>query len=524
MTLFSSGSRGYWIEPFQVDGATPFATAVRLDLRIVGGLSDGYLFVSIDGSNSNPDPRTAIAAAPFHGPTAWTSLGPFRNDTQVVEPKRPYYLKVAFVANATSGQVEVDLDNVRLSWRTDAGVVLYIPAPYPYPLFRSQDKALFLTYYGLVVAAIAVFGGYYVIAERKALWTAFRAPIGAIGTRLRARSAWIAVAQVWMAVTFVQVAVILSLEAIGIQPSNPIQIDSRNTWVILFELANAGVYEEIAFRLLLIGAPMALGSLAIRLYEAARGPEGRLLGAAGQHVVGGWRYLFGGVLRADSPKETKVAAWGVLFASAAIFGLAHQPGWGWWKVGPTFVAGLGFGYLFLRHGIGASVLAHFVNDYFLALYFEGVGGTGLELFLSLLFFGLAVAGAGFLVWYSIDAVRHLTALVGEFRPPRPVRAATVPPGPPPPPNPGSSTTVPRAPGPLMTPPAPGLGAWSPAPSAGPPTTVFRDPGRIPRDYAPSFVPPPYGYPPVRFQCPTCGWVEARYDAGRFTCTRCGRTA
>ena len=524
MTLFSSGSRGYWIQPFQVDGATPFATAVRLDLRIIGGLSDGYLFVSIDGSNSNPDPRTAIAAVPFHGPTGWTSLGPFRNDTQVVEPRRPYYLKVAFVANATSGQVEVDLDNVRLSWRTDAGVVLYVPAPYPYPLFRSQDKALFLTYYGLVVAAIAVFGGYYVIAERKALWTAFRAPIGAIGTRLRARSAWIAVAQVWMAVTFVQVAVILSLEAIGIQPSNPIQIDSRNTWVILFELANAGVYEEIAFRLLLIGAPMALGPLAIRLYEAARGPEGRLLGAAGQHVVGGWRYLFGGVLRADSPKETKVAAWGVLFASAAIFGLAHQPGWGWWKVGPTFVAGLGFGYLFLRHGIGASVLAHFVNDYFLALYFEGVGGTGLELFLSLLFFGLAVAGAGFLVWYSIDAVRHLTALVGEFRPPRPVRAATVPPGPPPPPNPGSSTTVPRAPGPLMTPPAPGLGAWSPAPSAGPPATVFRDPGRIPRDYAPSFVPPPYGYPPVRFQCPTCGWVEARYDAGRFTCTRCGRTA
>jgi len=55
-------------------------------------------------------------------------------------------------------------------------------------------------------------------------------------------------------------------------------------------------------------------------------------------------------------------------------------------------------------------------------------------------------------------------------------------------------------------------------------TTVRESGRIPRDYTPTYVPPPYGYPPVRFQCPSCGWVEARYDAGHFTCTRCGRTA
>ena len=30
-------------------------------------------------------------------------------------------------------------------------------------------------------------------------------------------------------------------------------------------------------------------------------------------------------------------------------------------------------------------------------------------------------------------------------------------------------------------------------------------GRIPRDYTPSYVPPPYGYPPVRFQCPYCAY-------------------
>ena len=69
-------------------------------------------------------------------------------------------------------------------------------------------------------------------------------------------------------------------------------------------------------------------------------------------------------------------------------------------------------------------------------------------------------------------------------------------------------------------------AWPPYPPPSNPmsVTTVRESGRIPRDYTPTYVPPPYGYPPVRFQCPSCGWVEARYDAGHFTCTRCGRTA
>src|SRR5207253_2734104 len=200
-------------------------------------------------------------------------------------------------------------------------------------------------------------------------------------------------------------------------------------------------------RLLLIGLPMAVGSVVLRIMDVNRGAAGNGPGSAGRYIGGAWRYLIGGVLRRDSPKEALVAGWAFLFASSAIFGLAHAPGWGYWKVVPSMVAGLGFGYLFLRHGVGAAILAHFVNDYALSLAYEGIGGVGLEALISLVFIGLAIAGAGFL-----------------------------------------------------------------------------DPGRIPREYTPSFTPPPYGYPPVRFQCPFCGWVEARYDSGRFTCTRCGRSA
>ncbi|TLZ40628.1 MAG: CPBP family intramembrane metalloprotease [Methanobacteriota archaeon] len=510
MALFASGSQGYWIQPFRVEGKTPFTTAVRLDIEVVGGLVEGYLFVTIDSSPSNPDSNTAIAAVPFTGPTSWSSFGPFRNDTRVIDAGL-YYLKVAFVANATSGPVEVGLDNVRLSWATDAGIVFYLPAPFPVRVFASQDKALFLSYYGLIVATIFLIGGYYVFRERRETWNAFRAPIEAIGTRLRARSTWIAVAQVWMAVTFFQFAVILFIPLIGIEPTTPINIDSRNAWSLLFDLANAGVYEELIFRLLLIGAPMALASVAFRFLEVNRGTAGRLPGSAGRHLAGAWRYLFGGVLRRDSPKEAHVAAWVLLFGSAAIFGLAHVPGWGWWKSVPTFVAGLGFGYLFLRHGVGAAILAHFVNDYALALFYEGIGGQALELFISLLFIGLVIAGAGFFAWYSIDAVRHLTVLIGQFRPPRRVRPASrplAPLGTPPP-----ALDPARAPGPLPTPrpasPDPAFGTWSAAPSFQAAPNAIRDPGRIPRDYAPSYAPPPYGYPPVRFQCPSCARLSGR---------------
>ena len=524
-TLFGSGARGFWMQAFRVDGSTPFTGAVRLDVEISGGLTLGYLFVSVDSSPSDPDPNTAIAEVRFTGPMSWTITDRFFLDARLTDPGL-YYLKIAFVANVTSGPVDVGFDNIRLSWATAAAVVLYVPIPAPYPLLVSRDKTLFLAYYGLIVAALFAIGAFHAIRERREFWNAVRAPIDAIGTRLRARSAWIAVGQVWMAVTFFQVAVIFLLSLADIETTTPISIDSRNVWVLLFELANAGVYEEIAFRLLLIGVPMALGSAVLRIMEVNRGASGRLPGSAGRYIAGAWRYLVGGAIRHDSPKEAHVAAWAFLFASSAIFGLAHLPGWGWWKVAPSMVAGLGFGYLFLRHGIGAAILAHFVNDYILALSLEGVGGPALEAIISLMFLGLAIAGAGFLAWYAIDGWRHLIRLIAQFRPPTRAPSTRPPPVPyvSPPPTSYAAPIPPPAATPSSSAPSRIPEGWSPGPAVGPPAAPFRDSGRIPRDYTPTYVAPPYGFPPVRFQCPSCGWVEARYDAGRFTCTRCGRAA
>src|SRR6267143_1751149 len=522
MTLFGSNARGFWTQPFRVHGSPPYAGSVRLDVRITGTLNSGRLLIAVDSSNSTPDPNVAVGRVNFTGPVPWTTTERFRIDSRL-NNSGVYYLKIAFIADSASGTVDVGFDNIQLTWTTNAGVFLYVPIPEPYVVFQSQNQALFLSYYAAVVAAVFLAAGYHLVRERKEAWNAFKAPLQAIGTRLKSRSAWIALAQVWMAVTFFQIAFILLVIVAGINPTSPINIDNRNAWVWLFDLANAGVYEELVFRVLLIGVPMAIGSIALRTIEGTR-REGnwKSPGSAGRHVAGGWRYLFGGVVRRNAPKETLVASWAFLIASATIFGLAHAPGWGWWKALPAAVAGLGFGYLFLRHGIGAAILAHFVNDYALSLTYEGIGGFALETLLSLLFLGLAIAGAGFFAWYVIVGWRHLRDLVAQFRPPRPAAPRLLP-GPYPP-GPYAPTVSPPAPISVAPPaPNPNYGTWAMnAPPPGP--FAVREGGRIPRDYTPTYVPPPYGYPPVRFQCPSCGWVEARYEAGRFTCTRCNRVA
>ncbi|MGQ0797726.1 MAG: hypothetical protein ACT4OI_07690, partial [Methanobacteriota archaeon] len=169
----------------------------------------------------------------------------------------------------------------------------------------------------------------------------------------------------------------------------------------------------------------------------------------------------------------------------------------------------GFGYLFLRYGVTAAILAHFVNDYAFSLTYMGIGGVGLEVFLALLYLGLVAAGAGFFAWYVLYAWRNFRTLWRRYLG-GPTPSVVVPPP--------AGMAAPTSPPPFASP--PGSGPVANAPPAFPTT----DPPRPAVEYVPTYRPPPYGYPPVRFQCPSCGWIEARYEGGRFTCVRCGRTA
>jgi hypothetical protein len=509
---------GYWWQSFDVDGAAPFVAIADLDVQISLGdnASRGILAVYVQDNVAVPIvPPIGTLEVTVTSP--WIHTPRFLSDDVISAPGR-YYVLIAFTTAAVSpgSATTVGVDNIRLVWGTDAGIVLYVALPLPVLVYRSQDPTLFLTYYGFLIAAIVAAAVYHAVRERRETLAAFRAPIGAVRARLGSRSAWVAVAQVFLAMNFFQIALIFILEALGYLPESPFEITSANVWTYLYELANASVYEEIVFRMLLIGVPMALGSVVLRAIDVSRsGGTWRGGDTPARHIAGAARYLFGGAVRRTSSKETLLASWAFLLASSAIFGLAHLPGWGWWKVAPSFVAGLGLGYLFLRHGVGAAILAHFVNDYAFSLPLLGYGGVGLEVFLTLFFLALSAAGSGFFVWYALVAWGHARDLYTRFVRP-PVRPGMRPVAP------SEGSGAPLVPGSASPAPGAPAGSW-PAPPVATSAPQVRggSPAGLPSGYAPTYRPPPYGYPPVRFQCPSCGWVEARYDAGRFTCGRCG---
>jgi len=51
-----------------------------------------------------------------------------------------YYLKSRCIADSASGTVDVGFDNIQLTWKTNAGVFLYVPIPEPFVVFQSQTK------------------------------------------------------------------------------------------------------------------------------------------------------------------------------------------------------------------------------------------------------------------------------------------------------------------------------------------------------------------------------------------------
>src|SRR3989449_4546540 len=128
MGLPSSSARGYWMQSFQVGGSVPYTAVVRLDVEISGGLTSGWLFISVIGPLTglppDPDPNTAIGTLHFPRPTASTTT-PTVSAAADTADSGMYFLQVAFVANTTSGPVNVGFDNVRLVWTTNAAVFLF---------------------------------------------------------------------------------------------------------------------------------------------------------------------------------------------------------------------------------------------------------------------------------------------------------------------------------------------------------------------------------------------------------------
>jgi len=367
-------------------------------------------------------------------------------------------------------------------------VELYVLLPYPVGDAYDVGTTAFLAYFALVAAGIL--GAYLWLGVRdtRAAARAFSRPLTDFRARFESRSAWIATGQVFLAALFFQFAFVLILALGGYDPQAPEYPGPIPDWYQYYALANASVYEEFVARWLLIGVPLVFAAALLRV---ARGPA-----SVGTTPL--WRHLFGGTLTRESPRSLLLAAAVLVPLSAVVFGLAHVPSWGLWKFFPTAVAGLGMGYLFVRHGFLAGVMFHFATDYLGALSLFAGDNLGAQVALGVLILALVLLGSFFFFAYGVYFVRLFRHFAGTL-PPEPTPAATAS-APAPAPAVAAAPTARTAPAEAASP-----VTAEPAPAAAP-------------------VVPAYGTSPVSFTCARCGGQEARYEAGTFTCLRCGHAS
>ena len=137
---------------------------------------------------------------------------------------------------------------------------------------------------------------------------------------------------------------IITLLVFGGGVEEPEFLEEARFWQLVFGLARASVYEEVLARILLLGVPLYFFHRSFNKKAFARSK-------------GIKNYLFGRGLEIDK--------WTLLFLlfSSVVFGLAHLEGWNIYKVVPTAIVGLTMGYLFIKKGLPASILLHFMFNY-----------------------------------------------------------------------------------------------------------------------------------------------------------------
>lgn len=178
----------------------------------------------------------------------------------------------------------------------------------------------------------------------------------------------------FFAMLFLTTTYYLVIEAGGVEPSVPDYDDPLWSQVYLFAMAS--VWEEVVARILLIGVPLMAFDIFLN--------KKRRLPAAKYFLGGGFQFGYIEV--------------GLVLFSAEMFALGHIEGWDFYKVIPSAIAGLCFGYLFLKFGFYAAVVFHFSFN-FLRIPIEFFGESSIMIVGLLTLLWLA-CGAMFFIYYS----------------------------------------------------------------------------------------------------------------------------
>jgi predicted RNA-binding Zn-ribbon protein involved in translation (DUF1610 family) len=332
------------------------------------------------------------------------------------------------------------------------GIVLFLIVPWVNPLIGLFELTglSFGIYNVLLVLAIAASFAWMVVASVDTFKKELRmekpkeghSPLWIVGT-------------VFFAVMAMNFIYALILMLLNIEITAP-DFASEDLWQLLYGLANASVWEELITRVLYIGIPLLLIDIAYHKRKTL------------------WRYFFGGKFEFGGIELA------LIWASAGIFALGHIVYWDTWKIIPTWIAGLAFGYLFLRLGLYACIMLHFTVDYLSVPMEIAPSSIAVTLILGLLILFWDLLGAAYIVVYG---KRILDFLMGKSAAPKSIKPLGPSPTPtamaPPPPPPQQRT----------------------APVAASPS------GRSHKD----------GF----YSCTKCGYTEARFVDGKLECMRCG---
>lgn len=175
------------------------------------------------------------------------------------------------------------------------------------------------------------------------------------------KNSLILIPQIFIAYYFFSIIYWQSLNICGINPVSMFSI--KYSTGDMFKYINSPVYEEIYFRLILIGIPLFLVDFARQREKSV------------------WKYAFGGL-------NIDFFTLFLLIFSSIIFALAHiLAGDPIYKLLPIMIIGLAFGYLFLKKGIHASIILHFSITYMDMLPGIEVAQTYMGMVIGLFAFG-----------------------------------------------------------------------------------------------------------------------------------------
>jgi len=297
----------------------------------------------------------------------------------------------------------------------------------------------FVVYYVLLIAAVLLSYLFMLYLGRKEL-------LKELAFKETKHSSAYAIATLFMAVLTMNAGYYLLIGLFGVDPSSG-GSEGSALWELLYSLLRASVWEEVVCRILYIGLPLAV----VYAIKGKAAPYGRFI-LGGGFQFGTWEKVF-------------------LLLSASIFALAHVFSWDVYKVLPTFVAGLALGYLFLKYGVYASIMLHFLVDY-LSMPTYVWPGTVTDLLLGIFLIVAMIVGLVYMVYYFFRAMELFSGrTLWRWESKRPVAAYYQP--------------------------------------------MSSGPGYKP--YSGPVVGPSFG-----FVCKHCGGTEASYADGKFRCSRCGK--